>query len=108
MSHHRLFAQLAFERALGNAAIEALQNALDDKDHYDAESIWPKDPMFHGVTSAEIEAISAELGQIVEDRLRDVVNGPGLANIERGERFYAPEIVRMVMDARDRLRSAPA
>lgn len=59
------------------------------------------------VTSAEIEAISAELGQIVEDRFRDVVNGPGLANIERGERFYAPEIVTMVMDARDRLRSAP-
>ena len=108
MSHHRLFAQLAFERALGNPAIEALQSALDDKDHYDAESIWPKDPMFHGVTSAEIAAISAELEQIVEDRLRDVVNGPGFANIERGERFYAPEIVRMVMEARDRLLSAPA
>ena len=42
---HRLFAQLAFERALGNAAIEALATALNDKDHFDAESMWPKDPM---------------------------------------------------------------
>jgi hypothetical protein len=38
---HRLFAQLAFERALGNAAIEALATALNDKDHFDAESMWP-------------------------------------------------------------------
>src|SRR3546814_3322526 len=36
---HRLFAQLAFERALGNAAIEALATALNDKDHFDAESM---------------------------------------------------------------------
>src|SRR3546814_7885253 len=58
---HRLFAQLAFERALGNAAIEALATALNDKDHFDAESMWPKDPMFIGKTSADIEAVAAEL-----------------------------------------------
>src|SRR3546814_9696957 len=50
---HRLFAQLAFERALGNAAIEALATALNDKDHFDAESMWPKDPMFIGKRSEE-------------------------------------------------------
>src|SRR3546814_1042039 len=63
---HRLFAQLAFKRALGNAAIEALATALNDKDHFDAESMWPKDPMFIGKTSADIEAVAAELGQIIE------------------------------------------
>lgn len=102
MSTHRIFAQLAFERALGDAAINALQSALDDKAHYDSESMWPKDPMFHGKTSDDIETVSAELGQIIEDRLRDIIAGPGLANIERGERFYAPEIVAMVMEAKER------
>lgn len=105
MSTHRIFAQLAFERALGDAAINALQSALDDKAHYDSESMWPKDPMFHGKTSADIETISTELGQIIEDRLGDIIRGPGLANIERGERFYAPEIVMMVVEARMRLQT---
>ena len=73
---HRLFAQLAFERALGNAAIEALRNALNDKDHFDAESMWPKDPMFIGKSSADIEAVSTELAQVIEDRIRDVLDGP--------------------------------
>src|SRR3546814_18540766 len=81
---HRLFAQLAFERALGNAAIEALATALNDKDHFDAESMWPKDPMFIGKTSADIEAVAAELGQIIEDRIKDVLDGPGIRNLERG------------------------
>lgn len=71
---HRLFAQLAFERALGNAAIEALATALNDKDHFDAESMWPKDPMFIGKTSADIEAVAAELGQIIEDRIKGAIH----------------------------------
>src|SRR3546814_12846048 len=70
---HRLFAQLAFERALGNAAIEALAAALNDKDHFDAESMLPKDPMFIGKTSADIEAVAAELGQIIEERIKDEI-----------------------------------
>src|SRR3546814_19937849 len=78
---HRLFAQLAFERALGNAAIEALATALNDKDHFDAESMWPKDPMFIGKTSAAIAAVAAELGQIIEDLLKDVPYGPGIRHI---------------------------
>src|SRR3546814_5730165 len=79
---HRLFAQLAFERALGNAAIEALATALNDKDHFDAESMWPKDPMFIGKTSADIEAVAAELGQIIEARIKDVLAGPGIRSEE--------------------------
>ena len=93
---HRLFAQLAFERALGNAAIEALATALNDKDHFDAESMWPKDPMFIGKTSADIEAVAAELGQIIEDRIKD---GPGIRNIERGECVY-PQVVAVVLAAK--------
>src|SRR3546814_16489436 len=95
---HRLFAQLAFERALGNAAIEALATALNDKDHFDAESMWPKDPMFIGKTSADIEAVAAELGQIIEDRIKDVLAGPGIRNIERGECVY-PQVVPVVLTA---------
>src|SRR3546814_1293984 len=96
---HRLFAQLAFERALGNAAIEALATALNDKDHFDAESMWPKDPMFIGKTSADIEAVAAELGQIIEDRIKDVLDGPGIRNIERGECVY-PQVVAVVLAAK--------
>src|SRR3546814_15731702 len=89
---HRLFAQLAFERALGNAAIEALATALNDKDHFDAESMWPKNPMFIGKTSAYIEAVAAELGQIIEDRIKDVLQGPAIRNIQPGEHDYAPTV----------------
>lgn len=96
---HRLFAQLAFERALGNAAIEALATALNDKDHFDAESMWPKDPMFIGKTSADIEAVAHELGQIIEDRIKDVLDGPGIRNIERGECVY-PQVVAVVLAAK--------
>src|SRR3546814_6603517 len=95
---HRLFAQLAFERALGNAAIEALATALNDKDHFDAESMWPKDPMFIGKTSADIEAVAAELGQIIEDRIKDVLDGPGIRHIELGECLY-PQVVAVVLAA---------
>src|SRR3546814_5075822 len=54
-----------------------------DLDHFDAESIWPKDPMFIGKTSADIEAVAAELGQIIEDRIKDVLDGPGIRSEER-------------------------
>src|SRR3546814_17683707 len=60
---HRLFAQLAFERALGNAAIEPLAPALNVKDHFDAESMWPNNRMFIGKTKATIGAVSAGVGQ---------------------------------------------
>ncbi len=96
---HRLFAQLAFERALGNAAIDALRNAVNDKDHFDAESMWPKDPMFIGKTSADIEAVSNELAQIIADRINDVLDGPGIRNIERGECFD-PQLVALVLEAK--------
>ncbi len=96
---HRLFAQLAFERALGNAAIEALRNALNDKDHFDAENMWPKDPMFIGKTSGDIEAVSAELAHIIDDRIKDILDGPGIRNIERGDCFD-PHLVSIVLAAK--------
>ena len=43
-----------------------------------------------------------ELDQIVEDRLRDVMTGPGLGVVTRGEYFAHPQIVELVEKARDR------
>ncbi len=100
MSTHRIFAQLAFERALGNAAIDALQSAIDDKKQHDTATQWPNNPGFMELSGYDIEQASAELGAVIEDRLRDVLDGPGLANIERGERFHNPDLVAIVMDAK--------
>lgn len=47
MSHHRLFAQLAFERALGMAAINALAQAIIDSDQFRVEG-RDRDPLTSG------------------------------------------------------------
>lgn len=99
MSTHRIFAQVAFERALGNAAIDALVNAVRDKAHFDHSTQWPTDTEFAGKTGDDLEALSAELQGIVDDRLRDVLDGPGLRCIQQGELFYSPNIVKLVLDA---------
>ena len=57
---HRLFAQLEFERALGNAAISALKAALNEKKSFDAETAWPKEPPFKG--RYDIDAIVRRAG----------------------------------------------
>ena len=41
------------------------------------------------------------------DRLRDVLDGPGLGVVERGELFHQPRIVELVIAARD-ARTAPS
>ena len=100
MSTHRIFAQLAFERALGNAAIDALQSAIEDKRHHETETEWPKNPAFGSMSGYDIEQAAAELDAVIEDRMRDVLDGPGLANIERGDRFWNPDLVAKVMEAK--------
>jgi uncharacterized protein (DUF4213/DUF364 family) len=94
---HRLFAQLTFERALGNAAIDALNQALNDKDHFAADSMWPN---LLDLTQAQVDAQAAELAQVIEDRIKDVLDGPGIRNIERGDRFYDPQVVAVIMEAK--------
>lgn len=101
---HRIFAQLEFERALGHAAIKALKAAVDEKTRFDTETAWPKETPLQG--RYDTDALSAELAQIVEDRLNDVLSGPGLRVIERGELFHAPEIAEFVLAARDARRAA--
>jgi len=95
---HRLFAQLAFERALGNAAIKALKDALTEKASFAAQTNWPKVVPFSA--QYDVETLAAELDQIIEDRIRDVLDGPGLQVIERGELFFEPEIVALVKTAK--------
>lgn len=94
MSTSRLFAHLDFERALGNAAIDALEHAMTAKAEIQAQSDLEQ-------PGYDWEATLAEVNQVIEDRVRDVLTGPGLRNIERGERFRSPEIVTLVLAARD-------
>lgn len=102
MSTHRVFAQLAFERALGQAAINSLAAAVQDLDQFVREANWPNNPSFMAPTGYDVDAMTAELQQVVEDRLQDVVQGPGLGIIERGELFHQPRIVELVQTARAR------
>jgi len=95
---HRLFAQIAFERALGNAAIKALKDALAEKVSFAAQTDWPKVAPFSA--QYDVHALSAELDQIVADRICDVLDGPGLQVIERGELFFEPEIVALAKAAK--------
>jgi hypothetical protein len=99
MSHHRLFEQLAFERALGMAAINALAQAIVDSDQFRAEG-RDRDPLHFWVLAGELE-------DVVQDRIRDVLDGPGIAAIERGELFHQPRVVELVFAARD-ARNAPS
>lgn len=99
MSSHRIFAQLAFERALGNAAIEALRQALAERDHFVSATTWPNDTLFNDRKDVEVATLTAELDQIVQDRIRDVLDGPGLAVIKRGELFHQPQIVELIEKA---------
>lgn len=43
----------------------------------------------------------------MQDRIRDVLDGPGLAVIERGELFHQPRVAELVLAARD-TRNAPS
>ena len=99
MSHHRLFEQLAFERALGMAAINALAQVIDDSDQFRAEG-RDRDPLHFWVLAGELE-------DVVQDRIRDVLDGPGIAAIERGELIHQPRVVELVFAARD-ARNAPS
>lgn len=99
MSHHRLFAQLAFERALGMAALNALAQAVAECDQFRAVG-RERDPIHFWVLAGELE-------DVVQDRIRDMLDGPGLAVVERGELFHQPRIVELVIAARD-ARTAPS
>lgn len=99
MSHRRLFAQLEFERALGHAALKALAQAVAQSDQFRADG-RDREPIHFWVLAGELE-------EVVQDRLRDVLDGPGLGVIERGELFHQPQIVELVIAARD-ARTAPS
>ena len=99
MSHHRLFAQLEFERALGDAALKALTQAVAQSDQFRADG-RDREPIHFWVLAGELE-------EVVQDRLRDVLDGPGLGVVERGELFHQPRIVELVIAARD-ARTAPS
>lgn len=92
---HRLFAQIAFERALGDAAIRELESAMKTKARFNA---------MHDLSDPANASLSAELDTIVTDRLGDVLSGTGLKNIEFGDRQYAPEVIALVKETADRLR----
>ncbi len=99
MSHHRLFAQLAFERALGMAAINSLAQAVAESEQFRAAG-RDRDPIHFWVLVGELE-------EVVQDRIRDVLEGPGLSVVERGELFHQPRIAELVLSARD-ARNAPS
>lgn len=99
MSSHRLFAQLAFERALGNAALNALTQAVIESDQFRAAGS-DREPL-------NFWTLAGELEEVIQDRLRDVLDGPGIAVVERGEMFHLPRIVDLVLSARD-ARNAPS
>lgn len=99
MSSHRLFAQLAFERALGIAALNALIQALADSDQFRAAG-RDREPIHFWVLAGELE-------EVVQDRIRDVLEGPGVGVVERGELFHQPRVVELVLAARD-ARNAPS
>lgn len=106
MSSHRVFAQLAFERALGQVTINALNAAVQELDQFEGETTWPNDQRA-GMSGYDIAEMTIELKQIIEDRVRDVLQGPGLGIIQRGELFHQPKLVEMIETARDRERGAP-
>src|SRR3546814_10854608 len=99
MSHHRLFAQLAFERALGMAALNALAQAVAECDQFRAVA-RARDPIHFWVLAGELE-------DVVQDRIRDVLAVPGLAVVQRGELFPQPRLVELVIAARA-ARTAPS
>ena len=99
MSHHRLFAQLEFERALGHAALDTLTQAVAQSDQFRADG-REREPIHFWVLAGELE-------EVVQDRLKDVLDGPGLRVVERGELFHQPRIVELVLAARD-ARGAPS
>jgi hypothetical protein len=107
MSSHRLFAQLAFERALGHAALDTLRQAVVERDQFLSASTWGKEELIADHNQADFWGLAGELDQIVGDRTRDVLNGPGLGVVGRGEYFQHQNIVELVQAARDR-RDAPS
>src|SRR3546814_4406635 len=60
MSHHRLFAQLAFERALGMAALNALAQAVAECDQFRAVG-RERDPIHFWFLAGELDRKSPRL-----------------------------------------------
>lgn len=81
------------------AAINSLTQAIIDSDQFRAQD-RDRDPLHFWV-------LASELAEVVQDRIGDVLNGPGLGVIERGELFHQPRIVELVLAARD-ARNAPS
>lgn len=81
MSHHRLFAQLAFERALGMAALNTLAQAVAESDQFRAEG-RDRDPLHFWVLAGELE-------EVVQDRIRDVLDGPVSASSSAASCFIS-------------------
>src|SRR3546814_7897100 len=89
MSHHRLFAQLAFERALGMAALNALAQAVAECDQFRAVG-RERDTIHFWVLAGELE-------DVVQDRILDVLDGPSLPVVERRDVFYTSRFLPLVL-----------
>src|SRR3546814_18923851 len=81
------------------AALNALAQAVAECDQFRAVG-RERDPIHFWVLAGELE-------DVAQDRIRDVLDGPGLAVVERGELFHPPRIVDLVTTARD-ARPAPS
>src|SRR3546814_12025228 len=81
------------------AALNALAQAVAECDQFRAVG-RERDPLHFWVLAGELE-------DVVQDRIRDVLDGPGLAVVDRGELFHQPRIVELVIAAREP-RTAPS
>ena len=79
--------------------MKALAHAVAQSDQFRAEG-RDRDPLYIWVLAGELE-------EVVQDRLTDVLDGPGVRVVERGELFHQQRIVDLVLAARD-ARNAPS
>lgn len=67
------------------------------KDHFATDSIWPD---LFDLSQAEVDAQATDLVQVIKDRIKDVLDGPGIRNIQRGDCFDDSQVVTVIMEAK--------
>ena len=92
---------LHIPRILDAAQVAEIRQRLDASDWTDGrETVGPQGAQVkRNHQLADASPLKAELGQIIEDRIKDVLDGPGIRNIERGECVY-PQVVAVVLAAK--------
>lgn len=79
-SPYRLFAQLDFERALGNAAIDALERAVNAKAQFESEPEFGQAGYDQEATLAEVAGSTKNSDNVPRPMLRGVSrNRPAVA-----------------------------